>query len=165
MLLLCSESETTDYSSEHLPEDHQFQAQYLPRDPVDKRPPIGRDEFRQYLRPCGSYCIWSTLPLFRHRCSCPHEATHKRKRIPRKTSRLDTKAVPQDPAYAIQAAYELSLPMVLIYYIISVLAWFGFLAWWLGLYPNDLSNGSVPLTIFLNVIPSFMALLGCQKRV
>lgn len=149
---------------EHLPEDHHREAQYHPRPPVAKKPPIGKQEFMRYLRTCGTCCLWSYLPISKHRCSRPHTDSHKWKRIPRKISLFDTKeAQPENVAYGLEAVHVLSFPMIFIYHTLSILAWFGFWVWWLKLHPYDLQNASVPMIVFLGIVSSFWVLPGRKK--
>lgn len=152
---------------EYLPEDHGHEAhyQYHPRPPRVKNPLIGKQEFTRCLRTCESFCLWSYLPGFKHRCSRHHGDSHKWKRIPSRTSAaFDPKAAqPGEVAYGLEAVHVLSFPMVFFYHSVSILAWFGFWIWWLEGHPNDLQNASVPMMVFLGIIASFWVLPG-RKR-
>jgi hypothetical protein len=149
--------------SESLPEDNKHEAHYVyhPRPPDVKNPPISRVQFERYLRTCNTFCLWFYLPLSVHRCSHPHEDSHKWKRIPRKKSIFDAKAEqPGEVAYGIEAVYTLSFPVVFIYSALLFLPWIGFWRWWLENNPNDLQNASVPTMVFFAIFATFWALPG-----
>jgi hypothetical protein len=153
---------------ESLPEDHGHEAhyEYHPRPPDVKNPPIKKNEFKRYIRTCGPFCLWSYLPVLKHRCSRPHKDSHKWKRIPRKSAEFDTKVgQPGEVAYGIEAVYVLSFPIVFIYHTMSILAWSGFWIWWLRDRPNDLQNASIPTMVFLGIVASFWALPGHRNDI
>jgi hypothetical protein len=147
-------------AEESLPEDagHGNHYVYSPRPPGVKNPLIKKHEFRKYLRACGIFCIWSYIPLPKHRCCRPHKDSHKWMRIPKKKTKFD--AVTEEVAFGMEAVYTISFLMVFVYHSLSIVALSGFVAWWLHHHPGDLQNASIPPMAFLAIVASFWALPG-----
>lgn len=84
------------------------------------------------------------------------------KRIPNRQRCFESDQT--SPVWGLSAIFAVSSTHVLIYHCIMVAGPFAFFAWWLRVYPDDLQNASVPVTVVLGALSLFWSGSGILTR-
>ena len=111
-----------------------------------------------HLNACDEPCAWSKF----HKCMQQLNTASAISCIPKKLSEYDVAATdPQDVfAWGLEAKHQISALRVVVYHVLILLLPFAFWAWWQVMYPTDLQNASVPLSVVIALVSLFWGANG-----